>query len=145
MDELQQWFKNTVPELKEISYAPSRLNESELKRLGAKVPSVSIIDVGTSNYTMSSCGVRKLVSYVAFVVTGDACPDGRHQSGKRITTVLADKMPGSLRHNEGGRKVLSLEPGTLSTQNLTEPAVDEMGLTLWGITWQQIAVTKQEF
>jgi hypothetical protein len=145
MDELQQWFKDAAPELKEISYAPSRLNKSELKRLGAKVPSVSIVDVGTSNYTINSCRVRKLVSYVAFVVTGDACPGGRHQSGKRITQALADKMPGSLRHKEGTKNVLSLEPGTLSTQNLTEPAVDEMGLTLWGISWQQIAVTKQEF
>jgi hypothetical protein len=145
MDELQQWFKDTVPELTEVSYAPSRLNQSELKRLGAKVPSVSIIDVGTSNYTMNGCSARKLVSYVAFVVTGDACPGGRHQSGKRIKDTLADKMPGSLRHTDGSKKILSMEPGTLSTQNLTEPAVDEMGLTLWGISWQQIAVTKQEF
>lgn len=133
-----QWLYSLFPELKEVNYSEVRIDEKELQRLGANSPAITIFSQGTREHINTGSAHYKEVM-TAFVIVADCCDESRGAMARRIAITMANNLPRATTDH-----IFAVEHESISTTSLTTTGIDSMGLSMWGITWQQMNRIKQE-
>lgn len=125
-------IKAAIPALKEVKSHAGRFDLAELQRLAAKAPAVRVACLGVLSAKATPGCVEITVSWAAFVIAKDQRGLKRDAAALALITAIMPTIPGNL----WGLDNVDA-PDKIRADNLYSGKLDQKGVALWGVRWQQ--------
>ena len=114
---------------------PGRFSDEELKRVVRKRRAVRVAIEKLPQMSVTGPGkVRVSLLFSAVVVCADTPGASRHHSALTITQAIVEALPHQRWNTDYLGPVL---PQSIRADNLYSGAIDNQGVAMWGVSWQQ--------
>jgi phage gp37-like protein len=111
-----------------------RFDVAELKRVSKKAPAVFVAFLGFRNLTYANDGkFQANVAWGAFVVAKDK----RNLRRDLVAAAVVDRLTLIVPGNTWGTDDCLGRPDNVRGDNLFSSVVDNLGVAMWAVTWQQ--------
>ena len=124
-----------LPALKHCKPHPGRFDAAELRRVAAQAPALFLAVLQVSNLTVNSTGIREAtLDLGAFIVTKDEAGSPRDSQVLDLSEQILQLLP---KQKWATAQTRSVESTSIRAQNLYSGSLDNLGIALWLVSWQQ--------
>ena len=138
---ITHWFADQLAVLvSDVDSHPGRFTEAELERMLLSNKAVRIAIETAPGLTINGQGIHQArLLMAAYIICGDSGGVDRHKSALEIVEHIIGLLP----YNRFDTTYLrSIDPKTITAENLYSGEIDNRGIAMWGVSWEQ-TVTNQ--
>ena len=141
LESITTWIGTQLTDtVSDVESHPGRFTEAELERMLLSNKAVRIAIETAPGLTITGQGIHQArLLMAAYVICGDSSGVDRHKNALEIVEQIISLLP----YNRFDTTYLrSIDPKTITAENLYSGEIDNRGIAMWGVSWEQ-TVTHQ--